>query len=140
MNYVPVILILAAITNHSEPTDYKTAYKRAMEGDKPLLVLVTAEWCPPCKRMKQTTIPTLINDDKFRNFNFATVDLDRNQKDARKLIGNGSVPQLIVFEKRDKQWKMRSLMGYNSVESVEAFLAESNPVRTAKATTLAIDQ
>ncbi len=140
MNYVPVILVLAAFTNSSEPTDYKTAYERAMKGDRPLLVLVTAEWCPPCQKMKRSTIPALIHDNRFRNFNFATVDLDRDQKNARKLIGNGTVPQLIVFEKHDQQWKVRTLLGYNSAESVEAFLAGSERVRTAHANTLAVDQ
>ena len=140
MNYVPVILVLAAFTNQSEPTDYKTAYNRALEGDKPLLVLVTAEWCPPCQKMKRTTIPELINNQKFNHFNFATVDLDRDRSDARKLIGNGSVPQLIVFEKKNNQWKTRTLLGYNSTAAVEAFLAESVPIRTANANTLAVDQ
>ncbi len=140
MNYVPVILVLAALTNQSQPTDYKTAYKRSMEGDKPLLVLVTAEWCPPCQRMKKSTIPALIDNDKFRHFNFATVDLDKDRTDARKLIGNGSIPQLIVYEKIAGEWKVRSLKGYKTADSVESFLRSSSPVRTAEATRLAVGQ
>ncbi len=140
MNFVPVMLVLAALTNQSEPTDYKTAFKRSMEGEKPLLVLVTADWCPPCQRMKKSTIPALINNDKFRNYNFATVDFDRDRNNARKLIGNGSIPQLLVYEKQGGEWKMRTLMGYKSAESVEAFLRGSGQIRTAEATRLAVEQ
>lgn len=140
MNYVPVILVLAAFANQSEPTDYRTAFDRAMKGDKPLLVLVTAEWCPPCQRMKQTTIPQLIKDNKFHNFHFATVDLDRDPRDARNLIGHGTVPQLIIYEKRNGSWNTRTLMGYNTPESVEAFIRPSGPVLTANAQSLAAGQ
>ena len=132
MNFVPVMLVLAALTNQSEPTDYRTAFDRAMKGDKPLLVLVTADWCPPCQKMKQTTIPSLISDDQFRNFNFATVDLDRDTIDARNLIGNGTVPQLVIFEKQNGIWQQRRLLGYKSPDTVKEFLGNTGPVLTAK--------
>ena len=90
--------------------------------------------------MKKSTIPALINNDKFRNYNFATVDFDRVRNNARKLIGNGSIPQLLVYAKQGGEWKMRTLMGYKSAESVEAFLRGSGQIRTAEATRLAVEQ
>ena len=142
MNYVPVILVVAAtLASPSEPTDYKTAYKRAMEGDKPLLVLVTAEWCPPCQMMKRTTIPEMIGDKKFSDVHFATVDLDRDSRDAKNLIGNGTVPQLILFEKlENNKWSTRRLLGYQSSETVGSFIGLPKTVRTAEAGTLLVDQ
>jgi len=140
MNYVPVILVLAALSNSSEPTDYRTAFDRAMKGDKPLLVLVTAEWCPPCQMMKKTTIPDLISANQLKGCHFAMVDLDRDSNDARNLIGNGTVPQLILFEKHEGNWKTRKLMGYSPPEAVVSFIGESKPVLTANAQILASDQ
>ena len=45
---------MAGIASAQQPTDYRTAYNQTQQGTKPLLVLVTAEWCPPCQVMKKT--------------------------------------------------------------------------------------
>ena len=115
------------------PLDYKTAYSKAQAGDKPLLVLITAAWCPPCQQMKQTTIPQLMQKESFKDFHYSTVDLDKEEKLARELIGQRGVPQLIMFEKQDGKWVRRYLRGAQSVATVEAFVAQSGMLRTASA-------
>jgi thiol:disulfide interchange protein len=114
-----------------QPTTYLKAYKKAQAGNKPLLVLVTADWCPPCQVMKSTTIPTLMRKQAFEQFNYATVDLDREEPLARQLIGDRGVPQLIMFEKQNDQWVRRYLRGIQTPETVEAFVAQANSPRTA---------
>ena len=122
-----------------EPTDYRTAYKKSQEGDKPLLILVTAEWCPPCQVMKKTTIPELLQKNAFKDFNYSTVDLDKEEKLARQLIGNRGVPQLIMYEKQDQKWIRRYLTGYQSPQTVEAFVAQAGLLRTADASQNVVD-
>ncbi len=141
MNFVSA-MIMVAMTGFAveNPTDYKSAYEKAQKGDKPLLVLVTAEWCPPCKVMKTTTIPTLLQKDAFKDFHYATVDLDAETKVARQLIGQRGVPQLIMFEKRDGNWVRRYLRGIQSPETVEAFVAQANALRTASVEPAALGQ
>lgn len=117
-----------------QPTDYFTAYEKAQKGDKPMLVLVTAEWCPPCKVMKSTTIPQLMQRNAFSKFHYATVDLDAEKRLARQLIGDRGVPQLIMFEKRNGEWVRRYLRGIQTPETVQAFVAQSAYYRTANAT------
>ncbi len=112
---------------------YAEAYRDAQAGDKPLLVLVSATWCPPCQVMKQTTIPELIQKDTFKEFHYATVDLDQQEDLARQLIGNRGLPQFIMFEKQDGQWVRRYLKGIQSVATVEAFVAQASNYRTADA-------
>ena len=93
MNLISALMIIAvtglAVDN---PMDYKTAYGNAQNGDKPLLVLVTAKWCPPCQVMKSTTIPTLMAKQAFKDFHYATVDLDAEEK----LTGNSLVDQVLL--------------------------------------------
>lgn len=140
MNFVPVALVIAAMagTNTSQPTDYKTAFHRSQQDDRPLVVLVSAKWCPPCQMMKKTTIPSLVDANGFSGFHFAMVDLDEENKNARNLIGSRGVPQLIVFEKVDGQWSKRFLSGYHDVASVEDFLHKSDTLtRTANAQVIA---
>jgi len=122
---------LSSTANAQTPTDYATAYGRAQQGDKPLLVLVTATWCPPCQVMKQTTIPQLTQKNAFRGCHWATVDLDQQKELAQSLIGSRGVPQLIMFEKKEGKWVRRYMAGYKSAQVVEAFMARSNSYRTA---------
>lgn len=128
-------MVAPALSNAQEPLDYKTAYSNAQAGDKPLLVLITATWCPPCQQMKQTTIPELMQKETFKGFHYSTVDLDKEEKLARELIGKRGVPQLIMFEKQDGKWVRRYLRGAQTVETVEAFVAQSGLLRTASANT-----
>ena len=135
---VLITLVIAAIaapalSSAQEPLDYKTAYSNAQAGDKPLLVLVTATWCPPCQQMKQTTIPELMNKEAFKGFHYSTVDLDEEETLARQLIGQRGVPQLIMFEKQDGKWVRRYLRGAQTAQTVEAFVAQSGLMRTASA-------
>ncbi len=134
------LLLLAATVPvfADEPLDYKTAYAKAQQGDKPMLVLVTATWCPPCQSMKATTIPQLLRQDAFKDFHYATVDLDEEAELAQKLIGNRGVPQLIVFEKLEGKWQKRYMAGYQTVANVEKFILNPVVVRTADATVDAI--
>lgn len=141
MNLISALTIIAvtglAVDN---PTDYKTAYNNAQTGDKPLLVLVTAKWCPPCQVMKSTTIPTLMAKQAFKDFHYATVDLDAEESLARQLIGNRGVPQLIMYEKHGDKWARRYLRGIQTPETVEAFVAQATTPRTANAQPVLADK
>jgi thioredoxin-related protein len=128
-----LIAISAFVVTDGEPTDYKSAYEKAQAGNKPLLILVTAEWCPPCQRMKKTTIPKLMAKEAFKDFYFATVDLDKERDLARKLIGSRGVPQLIMYERKEGQWIRRYLRGSQTPQTVEAFIGRAKLIRTADA-------
>lgn len=123
----------STLDNQAQSKTYTEAYRDAQAGDKPLLVLVSATWCPPCQVMKETTIPQLIEKDAFKEFHYATVDLDKEEDLARQLIGNRGLPQFIMFEKSEGRWVRRYLKGIQSVATVEAFVAQASSYRTADA-------
>jgi len=128
-----VVVLVASTVNAQQPMDYKTAYQKAQAGDKPLLILVTAKWCPPCQIMKQTTIPELMKKKAFKDFHYSAVDLDKEQALARQLIGTRGVPQLIMYEKHENKWIRRYLRGAQTAQTVEAFVAQATATRTASA-------
>ncbi len=115
--------------------DYASAYRLAQSGDKPLLVLVTAEWCAPCQSLKKSTLPEMLERGGFSDFHFAMVDVDRDATTAAKLTENRPVPQFIVFEKNGATWKKRYSIGFLGTTDLQAFLAPSLPstVRIAAA-------
>jgi thioredoxin-like negative regulator of GroEL len=110
---------------------YKQAYAKAQAGDKPLLVMVTADWCPPCRQMKATTLPQLMNRDSFNKFHFAMMDYDKQPELANQLIGDRGLPQIIMFEKSGGKWLRRYLKGIQSVATVESFVAKAGTYRLA---------
>ena len=143
-----VMAVFAVPTLAEQPADqansanltYKQAYAQAATGDKPLLVLVTADWCPPCVRMKQTTIPQLMQKNAFANFHFAAVNYDQESDLADQLIGDRGLPQLIMFEKDGDEWVRRYLRGIQNVPTVEAFVAQAGGLRTANVSNNNVDK
>ena len=113
---------------------YSQALSKAKSGDKPLLVLVTADWCAPCRQLKAATLPSLFQRKTFREFHFAMMDYDKDPKTAGKLIGDRGLPQLIMFEKSGGKWLRRTLNGnegIHSLQRVESFVAKAGTFRIA---------
>jgi len=132
MKLASAMLLLSMMFQVQDPTDYRTAYENAQAGNRPLLVLVTADWCPPCQRMKNSTLPELMSRDAFADFHFATVDYDRENDLAKQLIGDRGVPQLLMFEKYEGKWIRRHITGYKTADTVQAFIAQAGgTLRTA---------
>ena len=142
MNGFAVLCIMLSVSCSTEvarhgclPTDYATAYKHAQAGTKPMLVVVTAQWCAPCQMLKRTTLRDMMAQNGFKDFYFAMVDVDRDAGVAAKLTEGRPVPQVIIFERNGTSWTRRYSIGYHTVDTLQAFLAPSikPDVRTAEA-------
>jgi len=120
--------------NSSKALTYSQALTKAKSGDKPLLVLVTADWCAPCRQLKAATLPALLQRKTFSDFHFAMMDYDKDPITAGKLIGDRGLPQLIMFEKSSGKWLRRTLNGkegIHSLQGVESFVAKAGTFRIA---------
>jgi len=102
--------------------DYTTAHHVTMETGKPLVVMVSTDWCVPCQQMKKTVIPQVRQRGLLRRVAFAIVNPDRDQELAQKITGGGPVPQLVMFRKTPLGWRRKILVGGQSVENVEKFI------------------
>ncbi|MBX3416530.1 MAG: thioredoxin family protein [Pirellulaceae bacterium] len=120
-------------TQKRQVLDYTTAYNRCQSGDKPMLVLVTATWCPPCQKLKSSVLPSLLTSESLSELNFAMVDYDKEPSVAQQLIGDRGVPQLIYFQKVENRWVQRYITGYQTLEAIEDFIRKGNPVQIADA-------
>ncbi len=122
-------LTLAAVLQASiavvgaEPFDsYAEAHREAQQTGKPIVVMVGATWCSPCRKMKKTVLPLCEKRGLLRRVAFAVVDLDQQKKLARKVIRSGPVPQLVMYRRAADGWKREKLVGGQSVASVEKFI------------------
>ena len=91
---------------------------------KPMLVMVGAEWCGPCQKMRTQILPRLRDRGALRGVAFAHVDADEQSRLAAELTGGGPVPQLVMYRKTPHGWFRRKLVGVQPVETVERFIQE----------------
>ncbi len=103
---------------------YTEAHRKTTETGKPMVVMVSTEWCPPCQTMKKAVMPRVREHGLLKKVAFAMVNPDRDRELAQKLIGNGPIPQLVMFRKKGDTWVHKNLVGGQSVETVEEFIKE----------------
>ena len=113
--------LLAATADSSSP-QYAEAYQESAESGRPLLVLVGADWCPACERMKSSVIPQVRQRGGLKKIAFATVNTDQHSALASKLMSGGSIPQLILYRKTSAGWERHQLTGAQSPSSVQEFI------------------
>jgi len=93
--------------------NYAEAYRKSQVEGKPLLVIVSAKWCPACHTLKDTTIRDLETSGQLTEVNVAVVDRDVEPELAKQLMREQKIPQIIVFSKSTTgRWERSQLIGY----------------------------
>lgn len=111
----------AAIPAWSAATRFTAdAFAQAKKVGKPILVEVSAPWCPTCRAQK-AVLGELEKQARFRNFVKLEIDFD-SQKDALRALGATMQSTLIVF-KGDKE--VGRVVGETKREAIEALLAKA---------------
>jgi thiol-disulfide isomerase/thioredoxin len=66
-------------------------------------VLVSAEWCEPCQRLKkELKVKALAN-----NQSIVVLDVDALPELAKKINPGGQIPCLVEYTREDGKWKSR---------------------------------
>ena len=114
-------LPLASIASAADKTPFdQTAFDAAQAAGKPILVEVTAPWCPTCKA-QAPILARLKRDPKFKELVSFDIDFD-SQKDLLKKFNVQTQSTLIVF--KGKQETGRST-GDTNADSIEALLGKA---------------
>jgi thioredoxin-like negative regulator of GroEL len=106
------------------PETYSAARQDTAKTGKPMVIMVSTDWCPPCQVMKKTILPRVRAHGLLRRVAFAQVNPDKDAELANQITGGGPIPQLIMFRKTPKGWVRKSLIGGQSVETVEEFIKD----------------
>jgi thiol-disulfide isomerase/thioredoxin len=96
------------------------AFEAAQSGGKPILIDVSAPWCPTCKA-QAPILSKLMSDPRFKGMVAFNVDFD-SQKDVLRKLNVQYQSTLIVF--KGKQEAGRSVADTNPA-SIEALLARA---------------
>ena len=121
------MLFAAGLVHGTEPSGpvamgYWDGFAKATREHKPLLVLVSTEWCPACQVMKRRIMPQVKGLPLFGRVVYATVNPDNEGDLSRSLIGNGPIPQLILFRRQAGKWSRTALVGAQTVETVTGLI------------------
>lgn len=101
---------------------YAEAHRQTTQTGQPLVVLVSADWCPACHVMQQTVIPEARRRGLLRKVAFAIVNYDREQDLAVQLTEHGPIPQVVMYRRTAHGWRMWRLIGSQNIEAFERFL------------------
>ncbi|WP_036261806.1 thioredoxin family protein [Methylocapsa aurea] len=95
-------------------------FAAAQESGKPILIDISAAWCPTCKRQKPI-IESVVQQPAYDDLMVFDVDFDA-QKDVVRRFGATMQSTLIVFRGKDE--KGRSVGGTDAV-SIARLVASS---------------
>lgn len=103
---------------------YAEAHQQSTTTGRPLVVLVSAQWCPACRVMRQTVIPEARRRGLLRKVAFAVVDYDREQDLAGQLTEHGPIPQVVMYRRTAGGWQMWRMIGSQTIDAFERFLRQ----------------
>jgi thiol-disulfide isomerase/thioredoxin len=92
------------------------AFESAQAAGKPILVEVTAPWCPTCKA-QAPILQRLLTDPKFKNLQVFNVDFD-TRKDLLRQFGVQMQSTLIVFKGNAEQGRSTGDTNESSIASL----------------------
>lgn len=96
-------------------TNIMSKFSDFINGDQPVLVDMSAEWCGPCKMMAPILkeVKTKVGD----KVKILKVDVDRNPELAQKLQVRG-VPTLILFQKGKVLWRQSGVVQASQLQQI----------------------
>ena len=125
---VMAVVLQASVTASGEKT-YAEAFHQSTKSGRPLVVMLGADWCPACVKLKNRIMPEVAKQGGLKGVELAYVDVDREPRLAKQLVKGGSIPQLVRFEKGPKGWESKHMIGAQSVGKVTQFVSGVNQPR-----------
>jgi thioredoxin-like negative regulator of GroEL len=122
MNSLVMMAICSAALGANDGETYTEAHQATMKTGKPMLVMVSTDWCPACQVMKRRILPVIRERGLLKRVAFASVNPDNDRQLLQQLIGSGPIPQLVMFRKTPRGWVRQVMVGSQSVENVEQFI------------------
>jgi len=117
----PCMLLTLAPASAAEPTAFTPeAFQGAQLAGKPILIDITAPWCPTCKA-QAPVIEELTSREAYKNVVIFHVDFD-SRKDVVRSFNARSQSTLITFRGQDE---VARSVGVTDPAAIEDMLAKA---------------
>ena len=108
----------------NETTNRAETFGDIINGDKPVLVDFSAEWCQPCKLMKP--ILEELHEKMGDKIRIIKVDIDKSPT-ASSVYNVTSVPTLMLFQKGNILWRQPGVVPAISLQKIiNQFISQNN--------------
>ena len=108
----------------SPTTNNTETFNDLIQGETPLLVDFSAEWCQPCKLMKP--ILQELHEKMGNEIRIIKVDIDQSPA-ASSFYNVTSVPTLMLFQKGKILWRQPGVVPALSLQKIiNQFISQNN--------------
>jgi thioredoxin 1 len=106
--------------------DYDEAVALAKKENKPLMVVFSATWCPPCQTMKKEVYPSPTVQSELKDWVCVYLDVDeeKNRKSATQHNVKG-IPHIQLLSAKEEA--LNKQVGSTSVEKFAKWLHDNKP-------------
>ena len=117
------VVLTSVTSDQSLQQNYADAYQQSVQEEKPLMVVVSAPWCPACNVLKESTIKPMADSGELDGVSLTVINQEEDPELVKELTeGEQMLPQIIVYTKDKGRWKRRKLMGYQPKQPVRSLL------------------
>ncbi len=112
-----LLLVLTAPAKAEIHDSYSKASAASQADHKTFVIVIGADWCGPCKKMK-----AMIKANPSVAASGHLVILDYKDPIAKKLYSGSSVPALVRFQWDGKKWVKTTITGLLSYNQLKRFI------------------
>ncbi len=110
------ILILLAMATATFGQTYEQGLAKAESTKSPLVIVVTTQWCGPCKLLK-SEIETM-RKAELKDAVIVFVDAEARPDLAKQLMDGQTVPQVVMFHQSRGVWYRVRAVGRQSKDRI----------------------